>query len=76
MLRGRARARAVLDADEERPRELGLVDHDDGQPALERGLQRGVVVGHAVEAERADDRLAHGLDLDPVPRCPGSSSSS
>ena len=58
------------------PGSARLVDDHDRQPALERGLHGGVVVGHAVEAERADDGVADRDDLGLLAAMPGSSSSS
>ena len=61
--RGQPRALAIVDADEERAGQARLVHDHDRQAAVERRGDGRVRVGHAVEAERADDRVAHRHDL-------------
>ena len=60
---GVARAAAVVDADEEAGRIARLVDDHHGHAAVERRAHGRVPVGHAVQAERVHDGVAHAADL-------------
>ena len=67
MLRGGARAAAVVDRDERHAGHVRRVGDHQRQPPLERGRHARMAVGERVDEAGVDERAGHGVGLAPAP---------